>query len=84
MLTIVMTHQSEWICLDERGLGESRVGRLRHADPLPGQRLEYRPVTEIVVVRVRIDVRQCHAVQLRVRQATDDGWFQVFLLKKLK
>lgn len=79
-----MTHQSEWIGLDERGLRECRVGRLRNADPLPGQRLEYRPVTEVVVVRVRVDVGQRHAVHLRARQRGDYGRLQVFLLEQTR
>ena len=62
----------ERICLDEHGLSEGTVRRFCHADALPGQSLNDSPVVQVVEVRVGVQVRQGHAVQLGIGQGTND------------
>ena len=59
--------------LYEHGFGESAVCRLLHRDPFPCQGLNDAPVVEVVVVRVLVQVGQCHAVQFRIGQCTKDS-----------
>jgi len=61
--------------LNEHGLSEGTIRWFGHADSLPGQGLNDTPVIEVVEVRVGVEVRQGHAVQLRVGQGSHDVWF---------
>ena len=69
------SYHLEWVRLNEHGLGEGTIRRLGHTDALPGQGLNDTPMIEVVEVRVGIEVRQGHAVQLCVGQRSHDVWF---------
>ena len=68
----IFFYHFERICLDEHGLSEGTVRRFCHADALPGQSLNDSPVVQVVEVRVGVQVRQGHAVQLGIGQGTND------------
>ena len=72
-----MSYHLEWRGLDENGLRERAVRRLRDEHPLPGQRLDDAPVVEVVVVGVGVQVGQGHAVQLGVGQGVHDVGLEV-------
>ena len=63
-----VTHHFQRVRLDENGLRERAIRRLRHEDALPGQGLDNPPVVEVVEVGVIVQVAQSHAVQLCIGQ----------------
>lgn len=76
------SYHSQGIGLDQRGLRELSVRGVVGVHPLPGQGLQDGPMVEVVVVGVRIDVAEGHAVDLGVGQAPRYLRLQVLLILK--
>ena len=66
--------------MNESCLRQGHVGRLGNVDALPGQSLDHAPVVQLAVIGIRVDVRQCQAVELRVGQGVHYRWFQILLI----
>lgn len=77
-------HHLERRILNEDRLGELGVVRLRQVNTFPGEGLQDAAVILIVIIWIRVDVRQRQTVQLRIGKCVDDLRLQVFLILKQK
>lgn len=73
------THNSYRVRLYEHRFGQWLITGLVYWHTLPGQRLQYGPMVQALVVRVRVDIGQHLTVKRRIAQPDDDLRLQVLL-----
>lgn len=78
----IFPYHLEWRILNEDRFGELGVVRLREVNTFSGQGLEDAAMILIVIIWIRVDVRQRQTVQLCVGECVDDLRLQVFLILK--
>lgn len=83
-MTINGTHHSQRVSLYKHSFRERTITRLMNTDALPREGLQYVPVVEAVVVRVRVHVGQRQAVELGVGQTAGYGGLEMLLLLERK
>lgn len=76
------SYHLEWRILNEDRFGELGVVRLREVNTLSGEGLQDAAMILIVIIWIRVDVRQRQTVQLCIGKCVDDLRLQVFLILK--
>lgn len=72
----------EWRILYENRLGKLSIVWLGEVNTLSGEGLENTAMILIMIIWIRIDVRQCQAVQFCIGKCVDDLRLQMFLILK--
>lgn len=79
----IFTYRSKWISLNKRSLRQLGIGLVIAVDAFPRQSLQNGPMIEIVVIRVRIDIAQRHAIDFGIGKTSDDLWLQMILILEI-